>query len=302
MKVISRRSFVSGSIATAAALRYGRVFAGADSDIIDVSGTDPAKMVAAALAGLGGIGKFVKKGDFVVIKPNAAFANPPAWGTTTHPDTVAAIVKACLDAKAKEVLILEFPQAKGDKCLERCGLTAALASLPAAKVKLLKDATDFQKVTVKGGVVLKSVDVAKAILSADVFINVPAAKAHYQAGVSFGLKNHMGLIYDRQAFHTAMELHQAVADLGHVIKPHLTILDATRALLTNGPAGPGDTATPGRMIAGRNVVCVDAYGLTVAKFNNKNMTPADARHIEFAGKAGLGEVDVAKMKVKKVSA
>ena len=154
----------------------------------------------------------------------------------------------------------------------------------------------------KGGVVLKSVDVAKAILSADVFINVPAAKAHYQAGVSFGLKNHMGLIYDRQAFHTAMELHQAVADLGRVIKPQLTILDATRALLTNGPAGPGDTATPGRLVAGRNVVCVDAYGLTVAKFNNKNMTPADARHIEFAGKAGLGETDVGRMKIKKVSA
>jgi len=155
---------------------------------------------------------------------------------------------------------------------------------------------------VKGGVTLKSVEVAKAILSADVFINVPAAKAHYQAGVSFGLKNHMGLILDRQAFHTAMELHQAVADLGRVIVPHLTILDATRALLTNGPAGPGDTSTPGRMVAGRRVTSVDAYGLTVAKFNNKSMTPADARHIEFASKAGLGEIDVAKMKVKKVNA
>src|ERR1017187_2066758 len=252
MKVISRRSFVGGSIAAAAAMKYGRVFAaGNEPDIVDVSGSDPAKMVAAALAAFGGISKFVKKGDFVVIKPNAAFANPPAWGTTTHPDTVAAIAKACLDAKAKEVLILEFPQGKGEKCLDRCGLTAAMAALPAAKVKLLGGAGDFQKVDVKGGVTLKSVEVAKAILSADVFINVPAAKAHYQAVVSFGLKNHMGLILDRQAFHTAMELHQAVADLGRVIVPHLTILDATRALLTNGPAGPGDTATPGRMIAGQ---------------------------------------------------
>ncbi len=303
MKVISRRSFVGGSIAAAAALKYGRVFAtGREHDIVDVSGSDPAKMVAAALAAFGGIGKFVKRGDYVVIKPNAAFANPPAWGTTTHPETVAAIVKACLDAKAKQVLVLEFPQAKGAKCLERCGLTAAMASLPAAKVKLLGGAEDFQKVDVKGGVTLKSVEVAKALLSADVFINVPAAKAHYQAGVSLGLKNHMGLIYDRQAFHTAMELHQAIADLGRVIVPHLTILDATRALLTNGPAGPGDTATPGRMVAGRKVASVDAYGLTVAKFNNKTMTPAEVRYIEFAGKAGLGEVDVAKLRVKKVSA
>ena len=164
MKVISRRSFVSGvsgSIAAAAAFKYGRVFAaGSEPDIVDVSGTDPAKMVAAALAAFGGISKFVKKGDFVVIKPNAAFANPPAWGTTTHPDTVAAIAKACLDAKAKEVLILEFPQAKGEKCLERCGLIAAMAELPAVKIKLLSGAGDFQKVDVKGGVTLKSVEVA----------------------------------------------------------------------------------------------------------------------------------------------
>ncbi|MCH5377344.1 MAG: DUF362 domain-containing protein [Planctomycetes bacterium] len=259
-------------------------------------------MVAAALAAFGGISKFVKKGDFVVIKPNAGFANPPAWGTTTHPDTVAAVAKACLDAKAKEVLILEYPQGKPEKCFDRCGLTKALAALPAVKVKLLSGAGDFQKVNVKGGVALKSVEVAKAVLSADVFINLPAAKSHYQAGVSLGLKNAMGVIRDRQAFHTAMELHQAIADLGRVVVPHLTIVDATRALLTNGPAGPGETSTPGRMVAGRKVTTVDAYALTVAKFNNKNMTPADARHIEFAGKAGLGQINVAKMKVKKVSA
>jgi uncharacterized protein (DUF362 family) len=302
MKVISRRSFVSGSIAAAAALKYGKVFAANEPDIVDVTGTDPAKMVAAALAALGGISKFVKKGDFVVLKPNAAFANPPAWGTTTHPDTVLAIAKACLDAKAKEVLILEFPQGNPEKCFDRCGLSAAMAALPAVKLKLLKGAGDFQKVDVKGGVAFKSVDVAKAILSADVFIDIPAAKAHNQSGVSFGLKNLMGLVQDRQSFHTAFDLHQGIADLGRVIVPHLTILDATRALLTNGPTGPGDTATPGRMIAGRKVTSVDAYALTVAKFNGKSMTPADAKHIELAGKAGLGEINIAKMKVKKVSA
>jgi uncharacterized protein (DUF362 family) len=151
MKAISRRSFVSGSLAAAAALKYGRAFAAPEHDIIDVSGSNCAKMVQAAVDALGGIGKFVKKGDFVVIKPNAAFANPPEWGTTTHPETVAAIVKLCLDAKAKQVVVLEFPQAKGAKCLDRCGLTAAMAALPAAKVKLLGGPEDFKRVDVKGG-------------------------------------------------------------------------------------------------------------------------------------------------------
>lgn len=302
MTAISRRSFVGGSLAAVAAFRYRHAFAAGEPDIVDVSGSDPHKMVAAVFAALGGIGKFVKKGDFVVIKPNAAFANPAEWGSTTHPQTVLAVAKACLDAKAKGVMILEFPQAGGEKCLKRCGLMEAMATLPAAKVKLLGSASDFQKTEVKGGVSLKTTDVAKNLLSADVFINLSAAKAHYQSGVSLGLKNHMGLVFDRQIFHTALDLHQAIADLGLVIKPNLTIIDGTRALLTNGPAGPGDTATPGRMVAGRRIASVDAYGLTLAKFNNKNMTPADVRHIELAGKAGLGEVDIAKLKVKKVSA
>jgi uncharacterized protein (DUF362 family) len=290
-------------LAAVAALRYRRAFAGAgDPDIVDVSGGDCQKMIAAVFANLGGIGKFVKKGDFVVIKPNAAFANPPEWGTTTHPQTVVALAKACLDAKAKGVLIIEYPQAKGEVCLKRCGLTEAMGAVPAAKIKLLTGAADFQKMDVKGGVSLKSTEVAKALLSADVFFNVAAAKAHNQAGVSFGLKNHMGLVFDRQIFHTGLDLHQAVADLGRIITPKLTIIDGTRALLTNGPAGPGETATPGRIVAGRQIASVDAYGLTLAKFNNKSMTPADVKHIELAGKAGLGEVDVAKLKVKKVSA
>jgi uncharacterized protein (DUF362 family) len=302
MTAISRRTFVGGSLAAVAAFRYGRAFAAGEPDIVDVHGSDPHKMIAALFAALGGIGKFVKKGDFVVIKPNAAFANPAEWGSTTHPQTVLAVAKACMDAKAKGVMILEFPQAKGEMCLKRCGLSEAMAALPAAKIKLLGAASDFQKTTVTGGVALKTTDVAKNLLSADVFINLAAAKAHYQTGVSLGLKNHMGLVLDRQIFHTALDLHQAIADLGQIIKPNLTIIDGTRALLTNGPAGPGDTATPGRMVAGRRIASVDAYGLTLAKFNGKNMTPADVRYIELAGKAGLGETDIAKLKVKKVSA
>ena len=251
---------------------------------------------------LGGIGKFVRAGDYVVLKPNAGFANPAIWGSTTNPDVVVAVAKLCLDAKAKQVLVVEYPQAKGEKCLERCGLTAALATVPATKVKVLTGAAaEYQKVEIKDGVALKTVEISKALLSADVFINLPVAKHHFQAGVSFGLKNHMGLIRDRQGFHTLFDLQQAVADLGRVIKPQLTLLDATRALLTNGPAGPGETATPNKLVAGRSVVSVDAYSLTLARFASKQLTPADVKHIELAGKAGLGVVELDKLSVKKVT-
>ncbi|MBI5508433.1 MAG: DUF362 domain-containing protein [Deltaproteobacteria bacterium] len=305
MPSFSRRRFIEGTVVGAGlvALPFRRVVAATlTPDIIEVEGTDHKKMVAAAVEALGGIKQFVHKGDMVVLKPNAAFANPPDWGTTTHPDTVAAMAQLCLDAGAKQVLVIEYPQAKGQKCLDRCGLTAAMALVPGVKVKVLGADDDFKTTKVQGGVACTSTDVAKAVLSADVLINLPAAKAHTQGIVSFGLKNAMGLIKDRQAFHTMFDLQQGIADLNRVIKPQLTIVDATRALLTNGPAGPGETSNPNRMIAGRNVVSVDAYSLGVARFNQRQLTVADVPHIALAGKAGLGEVEVAKLKVKKVTA
>jgi uncharacterized protein (DUF362 family) len=114
------------------------------------------------------------------------------------------------------------------------------------------------------------------------------------------MKNMMGVIRDRSAFHSTYSLDTAIADLARVARPNLTILDATRALLTNGPAGPGETSKPGRLVASRDIVAVDAYGLTLARFNRKKMTPADARHIALADKFGIGQADVAKLKVKKV--
>lgn len=298
---ITRRRFLEGSVALAAAAGTGAAAAAGATDLADVTGKDAAAMTRAAIDALGGIKAFVRPGDYVVLKPNAGFPNPPAWATTTDPLVVATVAQLCVEAKAKAVVVLEHPQGKvPEKCIERCGLAAALAPLTQVKVKLLGPA-DFVQVTVKGGVELKSVELAKALQSADVFINLPVAKNHSDAGISFGLKNHMGLIKNRKAFHTELDIHQAVADLGRVIVPHLTVLDGTRALLTNGPVGPGDVATPNRIIAGRNVVSVDAYGLLLAQFNHKQMTVADVKHLELAGKAGLGQTDVSKLNVKKLT-
>jgi uncharacterized protein (DUF362 family) len=299
MKNISRRSFIGGSIVALAAMKYSPAeAAGGGFDIVDVKGTDRKKMVNDALDALGGIRKFVKKGDFVVLKANAGFANPVDWGTTTHPDTVAAVAEACINAKAKRVLLVEYPQGKGMLCLERCGVKAAMDKLNVS-IKLLEPG-DFQKVDVKKGVSLKTVDLSNDILSADVVINIPTAKAHDQAGVSFALKNNMGLVRDRQAFHTRLDLEQAIADLGTVATAHLIVLDGTRVLVNNGPAGPGETATPGRIIAGRKIASVDAYALGLARFNGKNLTADGVRHIKLAGEHDLGETNVAKLKVKKI--
>ncbi len=273
-----------------------------EPSVIDVRGEQPGAMVAAALKALGGIGAFVSAGQRVVIKPNGAFAAPPEWGATTHPETVAAVVRACLEADAAEILVLEYPgRGRGETCLKHCGIAGALAGLPRTELRVLNDGSPFRTVAIEGGTELTSVDVSAAVLDADVLIDLPAAKAHHAAGVSFGIKNTMGLIRDRRALHDR-KLDLAIADLARVIRPDLTILDATRALLDNGPGGPGTTVKPGRMIAGRNVVSVDAFGLSVAEFDHRRLTPKDVPHIARAGEIGLGEIDFDRIRVTPVEA
>ncbi len=144
MRRISRRGFIVGSAVVAASVGGRRARAAEKLDLVDVSGTDAKAMVRAAVRELGGIGKFVKKGDYVVLKPNVGFANPPEWGCTTHPDVVVAMAELCLEAKPKQVLVADYPLGKPDKCFERSGLNAALAALPAVKVKILSEQGDFQ--------------------------------------------------------------------------------------------------------------------------------------------------------------
>jgi uncharacterized protein (DUF362 family) len=317
---VSRREFLGGSVALAslAACRGEREATPepaaarprqtavdgppGTAAVVDVRGRDPAAMVAAALAALGGIDAFVTAGQRVVVKPNGAFPTPPEWGATTHPQTVAAVVRACLDAGAAEVAVIEYPsRGRGRFCLDRCGIAGALAGLPRVAIQVLDDGSEFRRVAIEGAAELTSVDIAGAVLDADVLINLPAAKAHATARVSFGLKNAMGLIRDRRALHR-MDLDLAIADLARVIVPDLTLLDATRALLDNGPAGPGATATPGRIIAGRDRVAVDAVGLTTARFYGQELTPGQVPHLAHAARIGLGMADLDQIRATVVDA
>jgi len=301
MKRFNRREFLGATAGAAATLHATPLVAKPSPDVVVAAGPSHAVMVKAALEPLGGIGAFVKRGDRVVLKPNISFGNPIEWGCTTHPSTVVAVAQLCVEAGAKDVLVLDYPLQDVHRCLLRSGIHAALQSVPQARLRMLEKHEEFREVAIPGGVTLKSAEIAQAALDADVLINLPQAKAHFSTGVSFGLKNAMGLIWTRKPLHMG-NLDQAIADLSRVIRPQLTLLDATRVLLTNGPGGPGDVATPGLVAAGRAVASVDAVGLTLARFNGRQMTLEEARHIVLASHAGGGECDVKKLKVLRVEA
>jgi len=267
-----------------------------DHDLVVVSG-DPAAATRKALEALGGIGRFVSKGQRVVLKPNMSFANPPERGSTTHPLVVATVARACMDAGAERVVVLDYPLYKTELCLRRSGIPDACKSIRGVYVLGLDERKFFREVKVPQGKVLDRVEVMKEVLDSHVLINLPQAKSHSTTGVSLGIKGLMGLIWDRWSFHARYNINQALADLATVIKPQLTILDATRALVSGGPAGPGEVQKPNLIIAGIDPVAVDSYAVSVAPWYGQNFKGRQVEHLLVAHQRGLGKIDLEQLRV-----
>jgi uncharacterized protein (DUF362 family) len=268
-----------------------------EADLAVISG-EPAAATRKALEALGGIGRFVKKGQRVVIKPNMSFAKTPDFAATTHPLVVVAVAQACLEAGAREVLVLDHTLQRAELCLERTGIRDACRNMPGVHVLALQDRKFFQEIRVPQGKVLDRVEVIKDILDS-VLISVPVAKSHSATGVSLGLKGLMGLIWDRDSFHSQFNINQGIADLATVIRPQLTILDATRAMASGGPGGPGDVKKPNLIVAGADPVAVDSYGVGVVPWYGRNFKGRQVEHLLIAHQRGLGQIDVEKLKITK---
>ena len=275
--------------------------AGDEYDLVVVSG-DPGPATRKALEALGGISRFVKKGQSVILKPNMSFANSPDRGSTTHPVVVATVAQACMEAGAQQVVVLDHTLQRAELCLERTGIREACKQISGVHVMTLQEKKFFREIKVPQGKVLERVEVMKDILEGQVLINLPVAKSHSATGVSLGLKGLMGLIWDRESFHSQYNINQAVADLATVIKPQLTILDATRALASGGPGGPGDVKKPNLIIAGVDPVAVDSYGVGVVPWYGQNFKGRQVEHILIAHQRGLGKIDTDQLKILKEKA
>jgi uncharacterized protein (DUF362 family) len=297
----TRRCFLKTAAAGLALGLPGRPIladARTDYDLVVISG-DPASATRKALEAMGGISRFVQKGQRVVLKPNMSFATPPERASTTHPMVVATVAQACMDAGAERVVVLDYPLYKAELCLQRSGIQDACRSIRGVFVLGPGERKFFREVKVPQGKVLDRVEVFKEVLDSHVLINLPQAKSHSTTGVSLGIKNLMGLIWDRWSFHSRYNINQALADLVAAIKPHLTLLDATRALVTGGPGGPGEVQKPDLIIAGTDPVAVDAYGVTVAPWYGQHFKGRQVEHLLAAHQRGVGKIDIEQLRILK---
>jgi uncharacterized protein (DUF362 family) len=296
---MTRRKFLQGAasgialgLASHSPFAYGKE----EYDLAVVSG-DPASATRKALEAFGGISRFVKKGQRVVLKPNMSFSRTPEFATTTHPQVVVTVAQACIEAGAQQVLVLDHTLHRAELCLERAGIREACKNIPGVHVLALQERKFFGEIKIPQGKVLERVEVMKEVLDNSVLINLPVAKSHSATGVSMGIKGLMGLIWDREIFHSQVNINQALADLATVIKPQLTLLDATRALTSGGPGGPGEVKKLNLVIAGINPVAVDSYGVSLVPWYGQNFKGRQVEHLLMAHQRGLGKIDIDQLNV-----
>ncbi len=300
---MNRRSFIKASAIAGAGAVIGPSFIGEalalDGPLVSMAkGTPPARITGAAVEALGGMGAFVKKGDVVVVKPNIGWDRNPAQAADTNPDVVTEVIRMCLDAGARKVKVFDRTCNDARRCYENSGIGPAVENIKDPRVELsFVDERRYRMVDIPDGKLIRRWPVYEDVLNADKFINVPVAKHHSAALLTMGMKNVLGVIGSNRAV-LHREINDALPDLNRVIKSHLTIIDATRILVANGPQGGRlqDVRQTKTVIASADIVAADTVAATLF-----GKTPKEVHYLQIAQDAGLGVADINKIRLKKIS-
>jgi uncharacterized protein (DUF362 family) len=251
-----------------------------------VRGTDGAAMLERAVTALGGIESFIKKGDKVLIKVNAAFATPPSLGATTNPELFAAMARLCLAAGAAAVQVTDNPINNPESCFALTGI--AEAAREAGAKLIIPGAGLFSPLTLPGGRLLVNWPVMSgAFAGVTKLIAMAPVKDHARAGASMILKNFYGLLGGRRnVFH--QDINGIITELAQIAKPTLCVLDGSRVMLTNGPTGGSlsDLKAADTLIVSTDPVAADAAGLELLE-----RPMSEVPYIQLADAAGAGKAD-----------
>ncbi len=265
-------------------------------DLVVARGGEPEALVRQALAAMGGLERFVPQGADVVIKPNICAAYPYQYAATTNPWVVGTLVKMCFEAGAGNVRVMDFPfGSSAQDGYTTSGIKEQVES--AGGEMTYMPAFKYVKTPIPNGIDLKVVEVFEDVLKADVLINVPIAKDHSSTRLTLGMKNLMGVILNRNAMH--INLGQRIADLNSLVRPKLTVMDAVRILVANGPLGGSDLNNVKKMdtvIVSPDIVAVDSYATTLF-----GLQPNDIAYIAAGAAMGLGRNDLQNLKIEEIS-
>lgn len=294
---MDRRTFLksTGAAALLAPVLVQELLAAPAGPVVAVAeGRDYPAITRRVIAAVGGMGRYVKPGDTVVVKPNIGWDRSPEQAANSHPAVVKAVVEECLAAGAKRVKVFDYTCNDPRRCYINSGIEQALKGMKKVECKQI-EMERFKMITLNGQF-LKEWELYDEALAADVFINLPVAKHHGLSRLTLGLKNIMGVMGGNRGF-THRNLATALADVNSRLKSHLTIIDATRILTAHGPQGGNlaDVKVLNTVIASTDIVAADAYATTLF-----GLKPADIAVTVAAHKRGLGEMDLKRIRVVRV--
>ncbi|MCI1648572.1 MAG: DUF362 domain-containing protein [Bacteroides sp.] len=269
-------------------------------DLVAVMGSEPELMFRRAIEELGGMKRFVKPGQKVVIKPNIGWDKVPELAGNTNPKLVTEIIRQCFKAGAKEVTVFDHTCDDWQKCYKNSGIENA-AKMAGAKIMPAHLESYYRPVSLPHGKVMKSAKIHEAILDSDVWINVPILKNHGGANMSIAMKNHMGIVWDRGYFHQH-DLQQCIADICTLSpKATLNVVDAYRMMKTNGPRGRSvsDVVLTKTLFLSQDIVAVDTAATKF--FNQVRDMPLDSvEYLANGQELKLGTMNLDKLNIKRI--
>ncbi len=317
---MKRRDFIATTIMGAAAVATAswntNLFAeeskeaSADKplDMVAIYGGNAAEMFEKGIKEMGGMKRFIQKGQTVVLKPNIGWDRTPDFGANTDPDLMGIVTKYCIEAGAKEVLC--FDNVCGNDWENRYKISGIRDAVEKNGGKMVPANTQamFEECTLPKAVSLKKALVHKLAIKPDVFINMPVLKNHVGTKITCALKNYMGCVHDRQVWHRN-DLPQCIADFATFQKTTLTIVDAYRVMLEHGPRGNDPKYAPiaKYQLISTDMVAADVAATqifaTVARQHNmgKPYGVDEITYLPLAEKLGVGTMDLKKINMKRIS-
>jgi uncharacterized protein (DUF362 family) len=265
-------------------------------DLVVARGGEPEELVQRALAALGGMEQFVRSGDDVIVKPNICVAfHTYEYAATTNPWVVAALVRLCLEAGARRVRVMDYPfGGTPEHAYVRSGIQEQVVA--AGGEMEIMPRFKFVSTEIPQGLDLRECEIYDDVLNADVVINVPIAKTHGLVPLTLGMKNLMGVIRDRPAMHR--NLGQRLPDLASRVQPALTVVDAVRILVDNGPTGGSldDVKKMDTVIASPDIVAADSFAATLF-----GLQPDELSYVRAATDMGLGRSDLDNLNIEEIA-
>jgi len=265
-------------------------------DLVVARNGEPEQLVRRAMAALGGIERFVQRGDDVIVKPNICVAyHTYEYAATTNPWVVGEIVRLALEAGARRVRVMDYPfGGSPEQAYAKSGIQEQVEA--AGGQMEVMTGFKFLDTDIPDGVDLKACKIYDDVLKADVLINIPIAKHHGLARLTLGMKNLMGTIYNRPLMHR--NLGQRLADLTSRVRPTLTVIDAVRMLMRNGPTGGNldDVKQAGTLIVSPDIVAADSYAATLFE-----LTPEDLAYVRAGVEMGLGRSDLDSLRIEEIT-